>query len=36
VAWPLAHPVTVVLFWSAALLVVFVPLSLRAYKRRGR
>ncbi|MFD4258514.1 ABC transporter permease [Streptomyces sp. NPDC058534] len=36
VAWPLAHPVTTVLLWSAALLVIFVPLSLRAYMRRGR
>lgn len=36
VAWPLAHPVAAVLLWSAALLVIFVPLSLRAYIRRGR
>jgi ABC-2 type transport system permease protein len=36
VAWPLAHPVAAVLLWSAALLVIFVPLSLRAYQRRGR
>jgi ABC-2 type transport system permease protein len=36
VAWPLAHPVAAVLLWSAALLVVFVPLSVRAYERRGR
>ncbi|GGO71876.1 ABC transporter permease [Nonomuraea cavernae] len=36
VAWPLAHPVTTVLLWSAALLVIFVPLSLRAYMSRGR
>jgi ABC-2 type transport system permease protein len=36
VAWPLAHPVAAVLLWSAALLVVFVPLSLRAFMRRGR
>ncbi|WP_336215408.1 ABC transporter permease [Nonomuraea sp. LPB2021202275-12-8] len=35
-AWPLAHPVAAVLLWSAALLAVFVPLSLRAYTRRGR
>ncbi|MFD8546342.1 ABC transporter permease [Streptomyces sp. NPDC059649] len=34
--WPLAHPVATVLLWSAALLVVFVPLSLRAYTRSGR
>ncbi|MEV5827026.1 ABC transporter permease [Spirillospora sp. NPDC052242] len=36
VAWPLAHPVAAVLLWSAALLVVFVPLSVRTYKRKGR
>ncbi|MEV0622085.1 ABC transporter permease [Nonomuraea sp. NPDC050404] len=36
VIWPLAHPVATVLLWSAALLVIFVPLSLRAYVRRGR
>ncbi|GAA3215801.1 ABC transporter permease [Nonomuraea helvata] len=35
-AWPLAHPVTAVRLWSAALLVIFVPLSLRAFMRRGR
>ncbi|ROO61076.1 ABC-2 type transport system permease protein [Micromonospora sp. Llam0] len=35
-AWPLAHPVTTVLLWTAALLVTFVPLSLRAFTRRGR
>lgn len=35
-AWPLAHPVSAVLLWSVALLVVFVPLSLRAWTRRGR
>nr|WP_062339170.1 ABC transporter permease [Herbidospora sakaeratensis] len=29
-AWPLAHPVAAVLLWSAALLAIFVPLSLRA------
>ncbi|MET8054053.1 ABC transporter permease [Streptosporangium sp. NPDC005286] len=36
VAWPLAHPGATVLLWSAALLVVFVPLSLRAHTRTGR
>ncbi|RSN71969.1 ABC transporter permease [Actinomadura sp. WAC 06369] len=35
-AWPLAHPVAAVLLWSAGLLAVFVPLSVRTYKRRGR
>ncbi|MER6949147.1 ABC transporter permease [Nonomuraea sp. NPDC000554] len=36
VAWPLAHPVAAVLLWSATLLVVFVPLSVRTFMRRGR
>ncbi|RCV47688.1 ABC transporter permease [Marinitenerispora sediminis] len=35
-AWPLEHPVTAVLPWSAAPLIIFVPLSLRAYTRKGR
>ncbi|GAA4912798.1 ABC transporter permease [Streptomonospora salina] len=35
-AWPLAHPVAAVLIWSAALLAVFVPLSVRTYGRTGR
>ncbi|XRQ15083.1 ABC transporter permease [Actinomadura welshii] len=35
-AWPLAHPVAAVLLWSAVLLAVFVPLSVRAYERGGR
>jgi len=35
-AWPLAHPVTAVLLWSATLLMIFVPLSLRAHARQGR
>jgi ABC-2 type transport system permease protein len=35
-AWPIEHPVTAVLVWSAALLVVFVPLSIRTYARWGR
>ncbi|MFG1611042.1 ABC transporter permease [Actinoplanes sp. NPDC049265] len=34
--WPLEHPTTAVLLWSLALMLVFVPLSLRAYTRRGR
>jgi ABC-2 type transport system permease protein len=33
---PLAHPVAAVLVWSAVLLAVFVPLTIRAYQRRGR
>ncbi|MFF5259788.1 ABC transporter permease [Actinomadura viridis] len=36
VAWPLAHPTATVLLWSAVLLVVFVPLSVRTYTRKGR
>ncbi|WP_433190617.1 ABC transporter permease [Actinoallomurus sp. CA-150999] len=35
-AWPLAHPVAAVLLWSAALLAVFVPLSVHTFMRRGR
>lgn len=35
-SWPLSHPVATVLLWSAALLAVFVPLSIRAYRRAGR
>ncbi|MFI8986785.1 ABC transporter permease [Streptomyces antimycoticus] len=35
-AWPMEHPVAAVLLWSAALLVVLAPLSLRAYSRQGR
>jgi ABC-2 type transport system permease protein len=36
VPWPVAHPVAAVLLWSAVLLVVFVPLSMRTYQRKGR
>lgn len=32
-AWPLAHPMAAVLLWSAALLAIFGPLSLRAHRR---
>jgi len=35
-AWPMAHPIAAVLLWSVALLVVFVPLSVRTYQRKGR
>ncbi|GAA2593152.1 ABC transporter permease [Actinomadura fulvescens] len=35
-AWPIAHPVTATLLWSAVLLVVFVPLTVRTYQRKGR
>ncbi|MFI6336942.1 ABC transporter permease [Streptomyces sp. NPDC050535] len=34
-AWPLAHPVTASLLWSALLLVIFVPLSVRRFARAG-
>ncbi|MEU9316133.1 ABC transporter permease [Streptomyces sp. NPDC048295] len=34
-AWPVAHPVAGTLAWSAVLLVVFVPLSVRRYARGG-
>jgi ABC-2 type transport system permease protein len=36
VPWPLAHPAATVLLWSAALLAVFVPLSVRTFMRKGR
>lgn len=35
-AWPLTHPVTATLLWSAVLLAVFIPLSIRAYTHRDR
>ncbi|MEU1626588.1 ABC transporter permease [Streptomyces sp. NPDC020096] len=35
-AWPIAHPVAGALAWSLALLVVFVPLTVRRYARSGR
>ncbi|MFC5751376.1 ABC transporter permease [Actinomadura rugatobispora] len=35
-AWPVAHPTAAVLLWSAVLLAVFVPLSVRTYRRKGR
>jgi ABC-2 type transport system permease protein len=35
-SWPMEHPVLTVLIWSAALLVIFVPLSVRTYARWGR
>ncbi|WP_419993176.1 ABC transporter permease [Streptomyces boninensis] len=34
-AWPLAHPVAATLLWSAVLLAVFVPLSVRRFARAG-
>lgn len=35
-AWPIAHPVAASLGWSLLLLAVFVPLSARTYRLRGR
>ncbi|MFA1543653.1 ABC transporter permease [Actinomadura monticuli] len=35
-AWPVAHPVAATLGWAALLLAIFVPLSVRTYRRRGR
>lgn len=35
-AWPVAHPVAATLGWAAALLAIFVPLSVRTYRTRGR
>jgi len=32
-AWPLAHPVTASLAWTALLLAVFVPLATARYAR---
>ncbi|CNF66182.1 ABC-type multidrug transport system%2C permease component [Mycobacterium tuberculosis] len=35
-AWPVAHPVAATVGWSLLLLAVFVPLSVRTYRHRGR
>ncbi|REE98279.1 ABC transporter permease [Thermomonospora umbrina] len=35
-AWPVANPVTATLLWSALLVAVFMPLSIREYGRKGR
>ncbi|HEY7483791.1 MAG TPA: ABC transporter permease [Streptosporangiaceae bacterium] len=32
-AWPLQHPVTASLLWSAVMLVVFIPLATRRYQK---
>ncbi len=32
-AWSLQHPITYTLIWIVAILVIFVPLSVRAYRR---
>jgi ABC-2 type transport system permease protein len=36
VALPLQHPVAATLLWSAALLAIFVPLSVRRYRTLNR
>jgi ABC-2 type transport system permease protein len=35
-AWPMQHPELATLLWSAALLVVFLPLAVRLYARKQR
>ncbi|MCW2883652.1 MAG: type transporter [Streptosporangiaceae bacterium] len=35
-AWPLEHSVAAALLWSAFLLAVFIPLSVRKYRFKGR
>ncbi|MGK5551494.1 ABC transporter permease [Actinomadura kijaniata] len=35
-SWPNEHPVATTVLWSVVLLVVFVPLSIRTYRRKGR
>jgi ABC-2 type transport system permease protein len=35
-AWPMQHPQLAALLWSAALLVVFVPLAVRLYSAKER
>ncbi|SEG35488.1 ABC-2 type transport system permease protein [Thermomonospora echinospora] len=35
-AWPVAHPVAATICWSLLLMAVFMPLSIRAYHRKGR
>jgi ABC-2 type transport system permease protein len=32
--WPMQHPVIAALAWSAAILLVFVPLAAHLYRRR--
>ena len=34
--WTLQHPVLASLAWAVALMAIFVPLSVRRYKRIGR
>jgi ABC-2 type transport system permease protein len=35
-AWPMQHPELTVLLWSAAIVAVFAPLSVRLYRRTSR
>lgn len=34
--WPLEHPILATILWSALLLAIFVPLSVRKYRTKGR
>jgi ABC transporter DrrB family efflux protein len=34
-AWPMQHPALTVVLWSAALIAVFAPLSVRLYRRKS-
>lgn len=34
-SWPMQHPELAVLLWSAALLLIFAPLSVRLYRRKS-
>ena len=34
--WPLRHAVTASVLWSLALLLVFIPLTVRQYRLKGR
>lgn len=35
-AWPLTHPVTAAVAWSALIIAIFAPLSVRRYQSRAR
>ena len=34
--WTLQHPVVTSLLWAAGLMALFIPLSVRRYKRMGK
>jgi ABC-2 type transport system permease protein len=34
-AWPMEHPELAVIYWSAAMLVIFAPLAVRLYRRKA-